>query len=195
VTAADFVAASFWPLAILFAVLLKTVRDQRLWWLVVWAVACFMILYGVLWLIYGESSLVDRWRLSGPCPDRGLGSLVLFSLPDGGYTQRALLVCILTRPRFSRLGRDLAIPLGYNAVCGFCAATHRARRPSPGPSKGMVGCRFTSTMCSLYRRSTRESYDAGLRGARISARGSRGSRARLRIRFQSRVSFQLAQPI
>jgi hypothetical protein len=58
VTAADFVAASFWPLAILFAVLLKTVRDQRLWWLVVWAVACFMILYGVLWLIYGESSLV-----------------------------------------------------------------------------------------------------------------------------------------
>jgi hypothetical protein len=73
VTAADFVAASFWPLAILFAVLLKTVRDQRLWWLVVWAVACFMSLYGVLRLIYSESSLVRSLAAIWPWPRSGLG--------------------------------------------------------------------------------------------------------------------------
>jgi hypothetical protein len=57
-TGAEFVAAGFWPLVTLFALLLKFVRDPVLWrWIVRWA-GMAGVLYFVLWFFYDQSSLV-----------------------------------------------------------------------------------------------------------------------------------------
>jgi hypothetical protein len=57
-TTADFIAACFWPLIVLFAVLLNTVRGPVLLrWIGLVAMLCGMS-YGMLWLAYGRSSMV-----------------------------------------------------------------------------------------------------------------------------------------
>ena len=57
-TSADFIAACFWPLAIIFALLLKLVRnlDVRRW--IVLVAGAIGFLYMILWIAYGETSLV-----------------------------------------------------------------------------------------------------------------------------------------
>jgi hypothetical protein len=57
-TGAEFVAACFWPLVILFALLLRFVREPVLWrWIARWA-AAVGVLYFILWFFYDSSSLV-----------------------------------------------------------------------------------------------------------------------------------------
>jgi hypothetical protein len=57
-TTADFVAACFWPLVILFAVLLNTVRDPVLLRSIGLVAVLFGLSYGMLWVVYGRSSMV-----------------------------------------------------------------------------------------------------------------------------------------
>jgi hypothetical protein len=57
-TTADFIAACFWPLIILFTVLLNTVRDPvLLLWIGLVAVLSGLS-YGMLWVVYGRSSMI-----------------------------------------------------------------------------------------------------------------------------------------
>jgi hypothetical protein len=56
-TGADFVAACFWPLVILFALLLKLVREPVLWRWIAQLAAAVGVLYFILWLAYDQSSL------------------------------------------------------------------------------------------------------------------------------------------
>jgi hypothetical protein len=57
-TTADFLAACFWPLVILFAVLLKTVRAPVLLRWIGSIIGSFIALCVILWVVYGPSSLV-----------------------------------------------------------------------------------------------------------------------------------------
>jgi drug/metabolite transporter (DMT)-like permease len=57
-TGAEFVAACFWPLVMLFALLLKLVRDPNLWWWIARWAGVAGVLYLVLWFFYDQSSLV-----------------------------------------------------------------------------------------------------------------------------------------
>jgi len=57
-TTADFVAACFWPLVILFAVLLSTVRDPVLLRWIGAIIGPFIALCVILWAAYGPGSLV-----------------------------------------------------------------------------------------------------------------------------------------
>jgi hypothetical protein len=57
-TGADFIAACFWPLVILFAVLLLTVRDPVLLSRTHVIAGIFGALSAILWAIYGQSSLI-----------------------------------------------------------------------------------------------------------------------------------------
>ena len=57
-TTADFLAVCFWPLVILFAVLLKTVRDPVLLRWIGAIIGPFIALCVILWVAYGPSSLV-----------------------------------------------------------------------------------------------------------------------------------------
>jgi hypothetical protein len=57
-TTADFLAAGFWPLVILFAVLLNTVRDPVLLRWIGSIIGPFIALCVILWVAYGPSSLV-----------------------------------------------------------------------------------------------------------------------------------------
>jgi hypothetical protein len=57
-TTADFVAACFWPLVILFTVLLNTVRDPTLLRWIGAMIGPFIALCVILWVAYGPSSLV-----------------------------------------------------------------------------------------------------------------------------------------
>lgn len=57
-TTADFVAACFWPLVILFTVLLKTVRDPVLLRWIGATIGPFIAFCVILWVAYGPSSLV-----------------------------------------------------------------------------------------------------------------------------------------
>ena len=57
-TTADFVAACFWPLVILFAVLLNTVRDPVLLRWIGATIGPFIALCVILWVAYGHGSLV-----------------------------------------------------------------------------------------------------------------------------------------
>jgi hypothetical protein len=57
-TTADFVAACFWPLVILFAVLLNTVRDPVLLRWIGAITGPLIALCVILWVAYGPSSLV-----------------------------------------------------------------------------------------------------------------------------------------
>jgi hypothetical protein len=57
-TTADFLAACFWPLVILFAVLLNTVRDPVLLRWIGSIIGSFIALCVILWVAYGPSSLV-----------------------------------------------------------------------------------------------------------------------------------------
>jgi hypothetical protein len=57
-TTADFLAACFWPLVILFAVLLNTVRDPVLLRWIGAIIGPFIALCVILWVAYGPSSLV-----------------------------------------------------------------------------------------------------------------------------------------
>ena len=58
-TSAEFVAACFWPVAILLSGLLWFVRDTvlRRWFAIITAV--FLLAYLFLWLAYGQSSLIE----------------------------------------------------------------------------------------------------------------------------------------
>ena len=57
-TTADFVAACFWPLVILFTVLLNTVRDRALLQSIGLYAALAGTIYVILWGAYGRSSMV-----------------------------------------------------------------------------------------------------------------------------------------
>ena len=57
-TGADFIAACFWPLVILFAMLRMTVRDPVLLWWINWIAGIFVMLCVILGAIYGQSSLI-----------------------------------------------------------------------------------------------------------------------------------------
>jgi len=58
-TSAEFVAACFWPVAILLSGLLWFVRDTALrrWFAII--TAMFLVAYLFLWLAYGQSSLIE----------------------------------------------------------------------------------------------------------------------------------------
>jgi hypothetical protein len=57
-TGAEFIAACFWPLVIVFGLLLKFVREPGLWrWIAQLAVP-LGVLYLILWFAYDKSSLV-----------------------------------------------------------------------------------------------------------------------------------------
>lgn len=67
-TTAEFIAACFWPLAALFALLLTGVRDQVLRRYFLKAAAGFALLYFGLWVLYPESSIaamVDLYIFAG----------------------------------------------------------------------------------------------------------------------------------
>jgi hypothetical protein len=57
-TGADFIAACFWPLAVIFALLLTFVRklDVRRWIAMIAGAIGFV--YMILWIAYGETSLI-----------------------------------------------------------------------------------------------------------------------------------------
>src|SRR5438093_361988 len=57
-TTADFFSACFWPLVILFAVLLNTVRDPVLLRWIGAVIGPFIGLCVILWVAYGPGSLV-----------------------------------------------------------------------------------------------------------------------------------------
>lgn len=57
-TQADFIAACFWPIVIVLTCLLFTVRNPKMWRLLARATACVAVLYSLLWMLYGESSLL-----------------------------------------------------------------------------------------------------------------------------------------
>ena len=57
-TTAEFLAACFWPLVILFAVLLKAVRDPVLLRWIAAILGSFIALCVMLWVVYGPGSLV-----------------------------------------------------------------------------------------------------------------------------------------
>jgi hypothetical protein len=57
-TIADFVAACFWPLAVLFAVLLNTVRDPVLSRSIGLVAVICGLSYLMLWVTYGRSSML-----------------------------------------------------------------------------------------------------------------------------------------
>ena len=64
-TFADFVAACFWPLAVLFAVLLNKVRDPVLSRSIGLAAVLCGLSYLILWVTYGRSSMfaIIDWYL------------------------------------------------------------------------------------------------------------------------------------
>ena len=64
-TTADFVAACFWPLAVLFAVLLNKVRDPVLSRSIGLAAVLCGLSYLILWVTYGRSSMfaIIDWYL------------------------------------------------------------------------------------------------------------------------------------
>ena len=57
-TGADFTAACFWPLVGIFALLLKLVREPDVWRWIAGIAGVVGVLYFILWIGYGESSLV-----------------------------------------------------------------------------------------------------------------------------------------
>jgi hypothetical protein len=57
-TTADFIAACFWPLIILFAVLLSVLRDSVLLRSIGLVAVLSGLGYGMLWVVYGRSSMV-----------------------------------------------------------------------------------------------------------------------------------------
>jgi hypothetical protein len=57
-TGAEFVAACFWPLVIVFGLLLKLVREPDLRRWIAQLAGAAGVLYLVLWFLYGQSSLV-----------------------------------------------------------------------------------------------------------------------------------------
>jgi hypothetical protein len=57
-TTADFIAACFWPLVILFGVLLVTVRDDVLFRCLVWAGGVIGLIYFGLWAFFAYSSII-----------------------------------------------------------------------------------------------------------------------------------------
>jgi hypothetical protein len=57
-TGADFIAAYFWPLVIIFALLLKAVREPDIWRWTALAAVAVGIFYGTVGVMNGKSSLV-----------------------------------------------------------------------------------------------------------------------------------------
>ena len=57
-TSAEFIAVCFWPIVILFGVLLVTVRDDVLLRYLVWAGTTIGMLYFGLWALFAQSSIV-----------------------------------------------------------------------------------------------------------------------------------------
>lgn len=57
-TSAEFIAVCFWPIAILFGVLLVTIRDDVLLRCVVWAGTAAGMLYFGLWVFFAQSSII-----------------------------------------------------------------------------------------------------------------------------------------
>jgi hypothetical protein len=57
-TGADFIAACFWPLVIIFALLLKAVREPVVWRWTALAAVAIGIFYGTVGFMNGKSSLV-----------------------------------------------------------------------------------------------------------------------------------------
>ena len=75
-TTAEFIAACFWPLAGLFALLLTGVRDKALRRYVSKAAAGFVLLYFGLWILYPHSSIaamVDLYIFAGLLGLVGIG--------------------------------------------------------------------------------------------------------------------------
>jgi hypothetical protein len=67
-TSAEFIAACFWPLVVLFALLLMRTRDKVLLRYFAIAAALIGLLYVVLWFFYPQSSIVavvDLYVLGG----------------------------------------------------------------------------------------------------------------------------------
>lgn len=67
-TTAEFIAACFWPLAGLFALLLTRVRDKVLRWYFATAAGGFALLYLGLWILYPKSSIaamIDFYMFAG----------------------------------------------------------------------------------------------------------------------------------
>jgi hypothetical protein len=55
---AEFIAACFWPIVILFGLLLATVRDEVLFRYLAWAAVAIGFLYFGLWVFFAKSSIV-----------------------------------------------------------------------------------------------------------------------------------------
>jgi hypothetical protein len=67
-TSAEFIAVCFWPIVILFGVLLVTVRDDVLLRSVVWSGGAIGMLYFGLWVFFAHSSIiaiVDAYLFAG----------------------------------------------------------------------------------------------------------------------------------
>jgi hypothetical protein len=65
---AEFVAACFWPVVILFGVLLVTVRDDVLLRYLLWVGGVIGMLYFGLWVFFAHSSIIaviDAYLFAG----------------------------------------------------------------------------------------------------------------------------------
>jgi hypothetical protein len=57
-TFADFIAGAFWPIIIIFGLLLRTVRAPNVRPLIVWSAIAAGFVYLVLWIVYRDTSLI-----------------------------------------------------------------------------------------------------------------------------------------
>jgi hypothetical protein len=108
-TGADFIAACFWPLVILFAVLLLTVRDPVLVSRTHVIAGVFGALSGILWTIYGQSSLIAVVDVCLFMAVLGIG-LVCFGLRE---------LYLFLPIRESKLKACAAVLIGAGLACLF----------------------------------------------------------------------------
>lgn len=108
-TGADFIAACFWPLVILFAVLLLAVRDPVLLSLTYMITGIFGALSAILWAIYGQSSLIAVVDLCLFMAVLGIG-MIWFGLRE---------LYLFLPIRESKLKACAAVLVGVGLACLF----------------------------------------------------------------------------
>ena len=141
-TTAEFIAACFWPLAGLFALLLTGVKDEGLRRYVSKAAAGVALLYFGLWILYPQSSIaamVDFYIFAGLLGLAGIGYGYVrwrqdryYGLPVASKETLAIVCAVLGGPLLAgwaanhAVFRFCATPPGSGGTRGECA--ERGRR-------------------------------------------------------------------
>jgi hypothetical protein len=155
-TFADFIAAIFWPLVIVFGLSLKAVKaqDVRRW--IAWSAIAVGFFYVVLWIVYRDASLVAVVDSNLVLAGFGIGAVwfasrKLYNSPPDPTSQ------------LKAFGMGLVGAHGGIGECdsiyGFCATAHRAAGARPERQNQGIPI---PRACCRYRRPDSEGNDAGL---------------------------------